>query len=236
MSCNGCYLNLHTRNKVVPQLEGKVLLVGLNSHHADDLTGIPFTGLKELSQSKCWSCSNMNNCFGYFFTGKASKDYNITCVGYYETTPAGKEIDDKQSSFNTPGQYLNRLLSSVGVYRYELSITYAVKCKTPGVRVPTIPEIDACNMFLKDEIRNLEPRLIIALGDLAGYSILGKMPDKYGKISDSLYVTYDPAAIISLNAKRIQAFLEKNPKVDIYTEQIKQRTNHIKETLSYVNI
>lgn len=62
------------------------------------------------------------------------------------------------------GQYLNELLSRVGLRREEVYITNVVKCRPPGNRDPLPDEIAACAPYLEEQLAIIQPRIVVTLG------------------------------------------------------------------------
>ena len=65
------------------------------------------------------------------------------------------------------GQLLNRLLSEVGLERSDAYIANVVKCRPPGNRDPRPDEIAACKGYLADQIRLVDPVVVMTLGNFA---------------------------------------------------------------------
>ncbi len=62
------------------------------------------------------------------------------------------------------GQFLNELLVSVGLKREDVFITNTVKCRPPNNRDPYPGEIAACAKYLDEQIRLINPQVIVPLG------------------------------------------------------------------------
>jgi uracil-DNA glycosylase family protein len=78
------------------------------------------------------------------------------------------------------GSILNHALSEAGIDRKELFVSNAVKhfkFEPRGKRrihsKPNAAEIDACRWWLSEELKFVQPRLVIALGGTAARSLLG---------------------------------------------------------------
>lgn len=78
------------------------------------------------------------------------------------------------------GQLLNEGLKQASLKRDEVFITNVVKCRPPGNRNPTLPEMKACEPFLQAQLEILRPDLVIALGKVAAEFLL-KRPVKITK-------------------------------------------------------
>ncbi len=72
------------------------------------------------------------------------------------------------------GMLLDRLLRSVGLGRESVYLTTLVKCKTPEGRPPKPAEINACRPYLLAQLAAVDPRVIVAMGDLASRSLTGR--------------------------------------------------------------
>jgi DNA polymerase len=76
------------------------------------------------------------------------------------------------------GQLLDRILESVGLdSNRDAYICNIVKCRPPGNRKPTPEEMAACMPYLKEQIRLVNPAMILLAGATAVQGLLG---DKRG--------------------------------------------------------
>ncbi len=65
------------------------------------------------------------------------------------------------------GQLLNRLLSEIGLQRSDTYIANVVKCRPPGNRDPRPDEITACKGYLAEQIRLIDPVVVMTMGNFA---------------------------------------------------------------------
>jgi DNA polymerase len=72
------------------------------------------------------------------------------------------------------GDFLVKLLGSIGWRRDEVFITNVVKCRPPDNRDPQPDEIAACAPYLKRQLEALDPALVVTLGR---YSMATFLPD-----------------------------------------------------------
>jgi uracil-DNA glycosylase family 4 len=72
------------------------------------------------------------------------------------------------------GDFLVKLLGSIGWQREEVFITNVVKCRPPDNRDPQPDEIAACAPYLRRQLEALDPALVVTLGR---YSMATFMPD-----------------------------------------------------------
>jgi DNA polymerase len=86
----------------------------------------------------------------------------------------GVEEDRAGLPFVGPsGQFLDRMLVSIGLDRSRYLITNLIPWRPPGNRNPTDNEVLVCLPFLLRHIALVQPRLLVLLGGLAARSVLG---------------------------------------------------------------
>ncbi|MCW3473122.1 uracil-DNA glycosylase [Rhodovastum sp. RN2-1] len=86
----------------------------------------------------------------------------------------GAEEDRAGKPFVGPsGQFLDRMLGSIGLYRTEFLITNLIPWRPPGNRNPTDNEVVICLPFLLRHIALVRPRRLVLLGALAARAVAG---------------------------------------------------------------
>jgi DNA polymerase len=86
----------------------------------------------------------------------------------------GAEEDREGRPFVGPaGQLLTKMLQAIQLDRREVFITNRVKCRPPGNRKPGPEELNACFPFLKEQIRLINPLILVALGTFAAQGLTG---------------------------------------------------------------
>ena len=113
--------------------------------------------------------------------------------------------EDKQGLpfVGAAGQLLNRLLGEVGLSRQDVRIVNVVNCRPPGNRDPLPDEIEACKPWLEEQIRIVDPRVIVTLGNFATRVILDR-PVSISRVRGQKEIvggrvvipTFHPAAIL----------------------------------------
>ncbi|HYX79441.1 MAG TPA: uracil-DNA glycosylase [Actinomycetota bacterium] len=113
--------------------------------------------------------------------------------------------EDKQGEpfVGAAGQLLNHMLAGIGLQRERVRITNVVLCRPPGNRDPLPDEIEACSPWLDEQVRLVDPRVIVTLGNFATRTILarqvsigrvrGQRFDWNGRV---VIPTFHPAAIL----------------------------------------
>ena len=85
----------------------------------------------------------------------------------------GKNEDLKGEPFvGAAGKFLDELLASIGMTRAEVYIANILKCRPPGNRDPQPLEIETCTPFLREQVRLIDPKVIVTLGNFATKFVL----------------------------------------------------------------
>ena len=71
------------------------------------------------------------------------------------------------------GQFLDRMLASIGLDRTQLLITNVIPWRPPGNRPPTDSEVAMCVPFLRRHLALLKPRIVVSLGALSTRALTG---------------------------------------------------------------
>jgi uracil-DNA glycosylase family 4 len=91
----------------------------------------------------------------------------------------GEEEDKTGLPFvGRAGQLLDKIIASVELDRdQDVYVCNVVKCRPPGNRNPTPDEMSACKPYLLEQIRLIDPKIILLTGATAVKAVLG---DKTG--------------------------------------------------------
>ena len=65
------------------------------------------------------------------------------------------------------GQLLTKLIEGIGLRRADVYIANVVKCRPPGNRDPLPFEIESCRPYLDGQLRLVDPRVVVTLGNFA---------------------------------------------------------------------
>jgi uracil-DNA glycosylase len=74
------------------------------------------------------------------------------------------------------GMLLDRILDSIGLARSGVYLTTLVKCRPPGAlpRQPKPGEVSSCRPYLMAQLSAVDPKVVVALGDLASRVLTGR--------------------------------------------------------------
>jgi uracil-DNA glycosylase len=113
--------------------------------------------------------------------------------------------EDKQGEpfVGAAGQLLNRMLNEIGLSRENVYIANTVKCRPPNNRDPLPDELDACTPYLREQIKLVDPHVVVTLGNFATRYVLQK-PVSISRVrgqrfrigSRTVIPTFHPAAIL----------------------------------------
>jgi DNA polymerase len=65
------------------------------------------------------------------------------------------------------GKLLTQLIEGIGMTRDDVYIANVVKCRPPGNRDPLPLEIEQCSPYLDAQLRFIDPRVVVTLGNFA---------------------------------------------------------------------
>ena len=147
----------------------------------------------------CTKCSLSNSRTKLVF-GIGNPNADIVIVG----EAPGKNEDLKGEPFvGRGGQLLDKILEAINLNRKKVFILNVLKCRPPENRDPKPDEISECEPYLKKQLQLINPKLIVALGRIAGMTLLKtkdsltNMRNKIHKYENiDLIVTYHPAALL----------------------------------------
>ncbi|HEY9641251.1 MAG TPA: uracil-DNA glycosylase [Coleofasciculaceae cyanobacterium] len=110
----------------------------------------------------------------YAVVGRGNVQAPILIVG---EGPGQNEDETGLPFVGKAGQLLDKILESVKLSEADVFIANIVKCRPPGNRAPTQDEMDACRPYLLEQIRMVDPQIILLAGASAVKGLIG---DKRG--------------------------------------------------------
>ncbi|HUU85550.1 MAG TPA: uracil-DNA glycosylase, partial [Phycisphaerae bacterium] len=135
---------------------------------AEDAAGEALARLETDFVKTCTRCELHQNRTQTVF-GVGSARPRIVFVG----EGPGVEEDRQGIPFvGRAGQLLTRMIAAMTLTRDQVYICNVVKCRPPGNRTPSEPEMRFCAPFLYRQLAILRPTVIIALGRPAAQTLL----------------------------------------------------------------
>jgi DNA polymerase len=102
--------------------------------------------------------------------GQGSPTADLMFVG---EAPGFHEDRQGRPFVGPSGQLLNRLLTEIGLRREDVYICNVICCRPPGNRDPQPDEIAACADWMDAELRLVDPKVVVTLGNFAARTLLG---------------------------------------------------------------
>ena len=159
---------------------------------------------------KCEKC-NLSNTRNKFVFGSGDPNADLLLIG---EGPGEEEDAQGQPFVGRAGKLLDKILAAIGFSRdNKVFIINIVKCRPPENRNPLLSEIEQCFPYLIQQISLIKPKLIIALGKVAGQTLLRRnmmikemRNKKHYFNSIPLIVTYHPAALLRNQSLKLDAW------------------------------
>jgi len=122
------------------------------------------------------------------------------------------------------GKLLTRMVQAMGLTRDEVFICNILKCRPPNNRDPAPDEVSCCRPYLDEQLRIMQPEVIVALGKPASQTLLntkvgiGQLRGKWHEYYTSgtpmigeataLMPTYHPAYLLRSPGEKTKAWAD----------------------------
>lgn len=123
--------------------------------------------------NRCYRC-DLGQHRTHAVVGRGNEQADVMIVG---EGPGQNEDETGLPFVGKAGQLLDKILASVNLTEEDVYICNIVKCRPPGNRTPTQEEMDACRPYLLEQIRMVDPQIILLSGASAVRGLVG---DKRG--------------------------------------------------------
>ena len=195
--------------KYFSQLEalyGDEIFLSFDNHRekiANDLTKNDDQHRLSIYKDKIKNClkCELGNSRKNFVFGSGDPNASLLIIG---EAPGEYEDLSGEPFVGRAGKLLDKMLLAINMSRKnDVFICNVLKCRPPDNRNPKKEEIDECEPYLINQIDLIQPKLIVALGRIAGNTLLGvekSLKDMRSVLhkyhSRPLIVTYHPAALL----------------------------------------
>lgn len=169
----------------------------------------------ELLTQRCNACKGCDLCTTrtnvVFGVGVKTADVMLIGEG------PGEQEDMKGEPFvGAAGKLLDDMLSIIDLDRdRNVYIANIVKCRPPRNRDPEPKEQEACFGYLQEQIRLLQPKIIVCLGRIAAQKLINedfRITRQHGSWvhKDGIWYTaiYHPSALLRDLSKRPETFVD----------------------------
>ena len=146
--------------------------------------------------------------------GVGNQDAELMLIG---EAPGFYEDQQGEPFVGRAGQLLTAMLKAIGLERQQVYIANILKCRPPNNRDPLPEEVQACTLYLDQQIKLVKPDLIVAVGRIAAHYLLNTKTSleslrskihHYGEDKTSLIVTYHPAYLLRNPQDKKKAFVD----------------------------
>jgi len=154
-------------------------------------------------KTACLSCQRcpLGETRANLVFGVGREDAEVLFIG----EGPGEQEDLRGEPFvGRAGQLLDQYLAAVDLDRKEnIYIANMVKCRPPGNRDPKPEEQEACIVWLREQTRLMQPKIIVCLGRISAQRLISpefKVTQQHGQFiekSGILFMgTFHPAALL----------------------------------------
>ena len=93
--------------------------------------------------------------------GEGDPDADLMFIG---EAPGEEEDRTGRPFVGRAGRKLDEMITAMGLSREQVYIANVLKSRPPNNRTPLQSEVDGCSPFLREQIRVIEPRVIVTVG------------------------------------------------------------------------
>lgn len=172
---------------------------------------MPYESMQQLKEQcmKCTYCPLCETRHNVVF-GVGPEDAEIMFIG----EGPGEQEDLRGEPFVGPaGQFLDEMLSIIGLSRRNCYIGNIVKCRPPKNRDPLNSEQENCRPYLDAQIQFIQPKIIVCLGRISAMQYIRsdfRITREHGQWFDidgtKRMAMYHPSALLRDLSKRPETF------------------------------
>ena len=159
--------------------------------------------------NRCYKCGLCHTRSNVVF-GVGRKDADIVFVG---EGPGEQEDRQGEPFVGAAGKLLDDMLSIIDLNRENCYICNIVKCRPPQNRDPSDDEQDACIGYLYNQLKLIQPKIIVCLGRVAAKRLINpdyKITREHGTwfCDNGVWLTsmFHPSALLRDVTKRPETF------------------------------
>ncbi|OQY30428.1 MAG: hypothetical protein B6244_00200 [Candidatus Cloacimonetes bacterium 4572_55] len=142
-----------------------------------------------------------------FVYGSGNPNADLVFIG---EAPGADEDKQGEPFVGAAGQLFDKILKAIDLTREEVYLCNIIKCRPPKNRDPRHQEIEICKPYLHKQLELIRPKLICALGRIAGQTLVKKtlplrqlrnrlydyQKDDQKSQGANILITYHPAALL----------------------------------------
>ncbi len=164
--------------------------------------------------SRCQACQScpLGKTRTSLVFGTGNRNADLMFVG---EAPGQAEDEQGIPFVGAAGKLLDRYLYAVGIPRKSVYIANILKCRPPHNRDPLPEEEDACMGYLREQVKLIQPKIIVCLGRISAMRLIkpefritrehGQFVRKGGVLMTAVY---HPAALLRDASKKEDMLLD----------------------------
>ena len=148
--------------------------------------------------------------------GTGNENAKLMFIG---EAPGQKEDESGIPFVGAAGKLLDKYLDAVDIPREDVYIANILKCRPPKNRDPLPEEEDACIGYLREQVKHIQPRVIVCLGRISAMRLIKedfKITKEHGEWFEKgnylMTAVYHPAALLR-DPKKKEEMLEDMKKI-----------------------
>ena len=162
--------------------------------------------------TRCEACQKCSLCKTRTHTvfGVGDRRAELMFVG---EAPGQAEDEQGIPFVGAAGKLLDRYLFAVGIPRDSVYIANILKCRPPNNRDPLPEEEDACIGYLREQVKLIQPKIIVCLGRIAAMRLIHpefRITRQHGQWTEKngiwMSAIYHPSALLRDVSKRPETF------------------------------
>lgn len=171
--------------------------------------------------SECQKCELHKTRTNVVF-GRGNENAKLMFIG---EAPGEKEDLSGSPFVGAAGKLLDKYLEAVGIDTEDYYIANILKCRPPKNRDPLLEEQEKCIDYLRAQVSQISPKLIVCLGRIAAMRLIRedfKITQEHGKIfkkgNTLICAVYHPAALLR-DPRKKEDMLEDMKKIKEILEE-----------------
>ena len=153
-------------------------------------------------EAKCKACQRceLSQTRTNVVFGSGSREARLMFIG---EAPGEKEDLSGVPFVGAAGKLLDKYLYAVGIEREDVFIANMLKCRPPKNRDPLPAEEDACIDYLREQVKLIQPKVIVCLGRISAMRLIKpdfKISVEHGTWFEKgdylMTAVYHPAALL----------------------------------------
>lgn len=161
--------------------------------------------------ANCTRCTKLCESRSRVVPGHGNSQANLFLLG---EAPGRNEDKGGKPFIGRAGDLLTKIINALDLKRDDLWISNSCLCRPHNNRTPSGKEILNCKERLRDELKIIQPRVVVAMGNTPLRSLTGLTGINKNRgwvvseLHQAVYCTYHPAALLYDKTKKPNAWTD----------------------------